>query len=610
MIKGLTLSFARAVCSILLLAACAQKLPAPPGHRIAGRIHGAQALSGARVFLDGDAPTSTDDYGTFEFVQVQPGKHVVSVQTEFATLEGPVGAAVFLEQDDIDNVLLTVTPIGRVTGRVLSVIGEPVAQARVFAAGTAAVAFSQQDGRFALERVPLGTHTIVATLEASAAREEGVLVVPQGGEEVILQFDSDDGVDPTKPNELPVIDELVFDPKDNGGDNPRAIPAASKTKRTLIHPQSTLAFEVKAHDPENEPLSYLWSVDRGVLQGGDTPKVEWTTGSSDAEVVVAVFDPHGGSATARQRFTVPERSIRGAALKGSTLFYSEERNNDSRDILSFDLSSGEEAVVFEADEEQHAPRVIGDSLIFADQVFTFVQPIVFRLRVLNLNTRASVTYGQILSPDQGFGIDYRLYTPLSGTVMPYFSSSQSLAPTGLGTFDPLTGAYSTFTSLPGVGPTPQYPCFVRTGGQTFGVVANELYRYGPSTRTLLATLPQSGCAEMQVSGGFAVIRLSDVFNPLVVVPTMGGSVRQIGLDSQSFAMNGTRVAYTDKRGGFTGVFIEDLSGGLAAVSTPVRGFLDRRVLDFDGSRVVFGEVEEASGVTFFSSESLQVFTLP
>jgi hypothetical protein len=593
---------------IALLFGCEQRLPAPKGHRVAGRVDGAQGLTSVTVSLDGTLAATTDDFGTFIFPNVSDGNHVVSLQADFSTLEGAVGTGVSVEGENVDDVLLAVTPIGRVTGRVLDVIGDPVQEARVFAAGTAAVAFSQADGSFALERVPLGTRTIVATLDVNAARKEGVVVAAAGGDPVVLQF-GDGMTDPTKPNEVPVIDMLSFGPKDNQADNPRAIPAASKSKPTLIHPQSTLVLEVTAHDPENETLSYLWSVDRGVLAGGDAPKVEWTTATSDSEVVVAVFDPHGGSATARQRFTVPQRSIRGAALKDTMLYYSEERDNDSRDILGFDLANNAEKVVFAALDEQHAPRVIGNSLVFADQVFTFVQPIVFRVRVLNLMDGSSVTYGQTLTPDQGFSIDYRLYTPLSGTTVPYFSSSMSLAPVGVGIFDPISGSYSAFSALPGAGPTPVYPCYVRADGQIYGVVGNELYRYAPSTRTLVATLPQSGCQEMQVSSGFAVIRASDVFNPLIVVNTASGAVRQIGLEAHSFAMKGTRVVYTDKRGGFTGVFVEDLSGMTPAVSVPVRGFLDRRVLDFDGTRIVYGEVADATGVTFFSSDSLQVFTL-
>ncbi|MCC6806017.1 MAG: carboxypeptidase regulatory-like domain-containing protein [Deltaproteobacteria bacterium] len=591
--------------------ACAQRIAPPDGHRIAGRVHGVQGLASVRVFLDGETPVATDEFGTFVFDDVQNGKHVVSVQTEFSTLEGAVGSAVVLEGGNVDNVLLTVTPIGRITGKVVNALGDGVSQARVFAAGTAAVAFSQTDGTFALERVPLGVRTLVATREGAATRLEGVKVVPTGTNGIVLIFESDGGGDPTKPNEIPVIASLTFAPKDNQADNPRAIPAASKMKPALIHAQSTLSLEVVASDPEGGALSYLWSVDRGVLSGGDAPKVEWIAGNSNAEVLAAVFDPRGGSATARQRFTVPDRSIRGASLSGTKLYYSEERHNDTRDILSFDLASNEEQVVFEADEEQHAPRVVGNVLVFADQVFTFVQPIVFRMRVINLGTAAETTYGQTLSQDQGFGIDYRLYTPLSGTSVTYFSSSPSLAPVGLGLFDPQAGTYQAFSALPGIGTPPTYPCYVRSNGETYGVVNNELYRYTPGARTLVATLPQPGCSEMQVSGGFAVIRVSDVFDPLTVVRLSGGAgaVRQIGVESRSFAMNGTRVAYTDKRGGFTGVFVEDLSGVLPARAVPVRGFLDRRVLDFDGARVVYGEVETASGVTFFSSESLQVYTL-
>jgi hypothetical protein len=596
------------LCCVLV--ACEQRLDAPPGHRVAGRIHGIQGLGAVRVLLDGKTSATTDDFGTFAFDGVQNGPHVVSVQTELSTLEGAVGTAIAVADGNVDNVLLTLTPVGRVVGKVLNVIGEPVEGARVFAAGTAAVAFTQQGGHFALERVPLGTRTIVATRETNAARKEGVVVLPADGEPVVLQFESDGGIDPTKPNELPVIESLTFAPKNNEADNPRAIPAASKQRPTLIHPQSVLEIEVKASDPDNEALSYLWSVDRGVLLGGDAPKVEWTTAASGAEVVVAVFDPRGGSATARQRFTVPDRSIRGASLEGTRVYYSEERHNDTRDILRFDLASGEETVVFEAAEEQHAPRVVGGSLVFADQVFTFVQPIVFRLRVLSLSTGASVTYGQILTQDQAFWIDYRLYTPLTGNSITYVSNAPSFAPMGVGVFDPLTGQYTSFDSLPGVGPPPVHPCFVRSAnGNYFGVVSNELYRYTPGARTLVATLPVSGCAEMQASGDFAVIRASDVFNPLIVVQLSGGAVRRIGLEARSFSMNGDRVAYTDKRGGFTGVFIEDLTGATPPVSVPVRGFLDRRVLDFDGARVVYGEVESASGVTSYSSESLQVFTL-
>jgi hypothetical protein len=346
-----------------------------------------------------------------------------------------------------------------------------------------------------------------------------------------------------------------------------------------------------------------------VLSGGDLATNDWTATSSDAEVVVVVFDPRGGSATARQRFTVPSRSIRGAALKDDKLYYSEERDNDSRDILSFDLVTNEEAVVFGAAEEQHAPRIIGKFLAFADQVFTFVQPIVFRVRVIDLETGSSSTYGQTLSPDQGFSIDYRLYTPMTGTLFPYFSNSPGLAPVGIGSFDPVAGTAESFAQFSGVGQPPVYPCYVRIGSEAWGVVGQDVYRYTAGARQKIATLPQSGCAEMQVSGGYAVLRASDVFDPLQVVTLGTGAVRQIGVEARSFALSGTRLAYTDKRGGFTGVFVEDLSGALGPVSAPVRGFLDRRVLDFDGSRVVFGEIESASGVTFFSSESLQIFSL-
>ncbi len=590
---------------------CEQRLPRAPGHRLSGRVRVEHAPGIVHVLLDGERSVEADGMGDFAFADVSDGPHVISAQAMFATLEGPVASGALVNGRNFDSVYLELTPIGRVTGVVYSESGATVSGARVFVAGTPATTFSQPDGRFELERVPLGTRAVVATKDGASTRVADVIITPDGAMPVELRF-SDGGMDdPTRPNELPVIAALRFSPKNNRDENPRAIPAASKTRPDVVHPGSTLVLSVEASDPEGEPLSYLWSVDKGALSGGDAPSVEWTTGNQNAEVVIVVFDPRGGSATARQRFVVPRRTIRGATLWRDEVIYSEERDDDSRDILGFDLRTGVERVVFAADNEQHGPRAVGDGLLFADQVFTFVQPIVFRLRKIDLLEPAAVgsTWGKQLTPDEGFNMDFRLYTPLTGAHVTYTSGDPMLAPTGIGLFDPEVGTFENFSSFSTAGPPPAYPCYVRDESGTYGAQGGVLYRYTPVARSFVATLPGPFCAELQVDAGHAVIRIDTAADPLLVVRLMDGEMREIGVGARSFALDGSRLAYTDERAGFTGVYVEDLVSG-ETWTVPVRGVLDRRVLDFRAGRLVFGEREVATSSNFYSVESLQVYELP
>ena len=84
---------------------------------------------------------------------------------------------------------VTVPHLGaqQITGRVLDqTSGQPLAAVQVFIAGSGVGALSQQNGRYLLLNVPVGTHTISAQLIGYGGQEAQVTVA--AGETAVLDF--------------------------------------------------------------------------------------------------------------------------------------------------------------------------------------------------------------------------------------------------------------------------------------------------------------------------------------------------------------------------------------------------------------------------------------
>src|SRR5688572_2379527 len=86
-------------------------------------------------------------------------------------------------------VLFAVPPLSaqQITGRVTNAqSGEPLAAVQVFIAGSGIGALSQQNGRFLLLNVPIGTHTLTAERIGYQAATQQVTV--GAGETVVQDF--------------------------------------------------------------------------------------------------------------------------------------------------------------------------------------------------------------------------------------------------------------------------------------------------------------------------------------------------------------------------------------------------------------------------------------
>ncbi len=594
-------------CFIALFG-CAQKLP-QGGQRIEGRVvlGGAADFSGAEVYLDGQDTQLTGAYGDFVFEGAIPGPHIVSARAAAATLEEEVATAVVVNTDAVSGVMLTLTEVAAASGRITDTSGVPIADARVFAAGTAAVTFSQSDGRYVLDRIPAGTRTMVVSAAGFVTQMQTAVALLPSPTPVALDFAL--AIDTSPPlladNHPPLVSDFSFVPSPPPATGPQPIPVMSIDASDLVHAGAALTLSVTASDPDGDALTYLWSADKGQLDGSTGPTAQWIPTSEAAEVVVIVVDVHGGATSIRHDFLPPPKSIRGATLYGDEVIYSEGRTA-SRDIVSFDLVARNEASIDSGAEEQSSPRVAGDFLIYADQVFTLVEPTVFQVHVRGFLDGTDALFGADLSPDGFIDMDFNLDTALSGSGVTYDSSNFNVAPIGLGVFDvPSQTFQPSGTWLLGAN-SPTYPCLVALGAQALGVVGTELRVYSTSAAsTHGADLPANDCIEMQADGDWVAIRQTLPSQSLTLANWLTGEVRQIGTVVDSFALHGNTLAYSDFRSGFSGVYFYDVSSGEGA-AVPLSGPQTRRVLELSDKWLVYGEQQQIGSASALGSQSLWV----
>lgn len=602
---------------LMLLALCGgsscTQRPAQHLQALSGRVvlSGAPDSSGALVSVDDGPAQRTSSYGDFSFAALLPGAHVVTARCDCDTLEERVAQPVVIVDAPVSGVALVLTPVGRVHGVVRDDHGAAVVGARIFAAGTSAVAYAQTDGTYVLAHVPLGTRTLAASEEGHVTSlVQGVAI----GADVAMDFTLplDTTPDPNAPNQTPVIASFTFAPSPSTARNPQPIPVASASTPYVVHAGAPLTVTVSASDPEKGALTYLWSADKGQIVGGDAndATVQWVPSDEGGEVVVVVVDPQGAAATARHAFHAPPKSIRGATLHGSEVIYSEGRQ-DTRDVVGFDLETRTERTFAGGAEEQNSPRAVGDTLAFGDQVFTLVNPTIFRLHLLGLGTAAvDTTFGRDLAPDDSISIDFRLDTPLSAGAVTEISYDDTLAPFGLGTFDVATQTFRTFASWDTGSDDPSYPCFVSLGQTALGVVGSELRVYTQGAAYVkAAALPVDDCIEMQADGAWVAIRQGAPGGAISLVNWQTGETRVIGTAVYSFALHGTRFAYTDTRTGFSGVYLYDVNADTNAV-VPTTGVKQRRVLELSDKWLVYGELAESADPTSYSATSLWAYALP
>ena len=602
----------RAWCFIFL-AACAQR-PNQGAQSVSGRVvlgSGATDFSRVLLALDDGIPQHAATLGDFNFTGVLPGTHLVTARCECDTLEERVAMPVVVGDAAVSGVALLLTPMGRVHGVVADNGGVAVAGARVFAAGTAAVAYSQKNGAYILERVPLGTRTLAASAQGFVT-ELRPRVVIAADVSVDFNLPIDTTPDPNAQNQIPAISAFSFAPSPIAGLNPQPIPVASASTPDVVHAGAPLTVTVTAADPEGGVLTYLWSADKGQIIGSGTSdaSVEWVPSDEGGEVVVVVVDPQGAAATARHAFHAPPKSMRGATVHGDEVIYSEGRE-DTRDVVGFDLVARSERTLAGGAKEQNSPRVVGDTLAFGDQVFTLVNPTVFQMRLLGLGsaTLASV-FGRDLAPDDSIAIDFRLDTPLTGSAVTEISFEDVLAPFGIGTFDVPTQSFRTFESWNTSSDDPNYPCFVSLGATALGVVGSELRAYVQGAPFVhAADLPVDNCIEMQADGAWVAIRQGQPGGALSLVNWKSGEIRSIGTQVYSFALHGSRLAYSDTRTGFSGVYLYDVAADHNAV-VPVRGAKQRRVLELSDKWLVYGELAETADPQSYSATSLWAYALP
>ena len=338
--------------------------------------------------------------------------------------------------------------------------------------------------------------------------------------------------------------------------------------------------------------------------------MQWVPSDEGGEVVVVVVDPQGAAATARHAFHAPPKSIRGATLHGNEVIYSEGRQ-DHRDVVGFALDARTERTIAGGTGEQNSPRVVGDTLAFGDQVFTLVSPEIFRMRLLGLGSATvDSSFGRDLAPDDSIAIDFRLDTPLTAGTVTDISFDDSLAPFGLGTFDVASQTFRSFDSWQTGSDSPNYPCFVALPDSAIGVVGSELRVYHQGAPfTHAATLPVGDCIEMQADGAWVAIRQGAPGDPLLLVNWQSGETRTIGTAVYSFALRGARLAYSDTRTGFSGVYLYDVSADTNAV-VPTRGAQQRRVLELSQTWLVYGELAETANPESYSATSLWAYKLP
>ncbi|HUS32446.1 MAG TPA: carboxypeptidase regulatory-like domain-containing protein [Kofleriaceae bacterium] len=140
-----------------------------------------QPVAGARVVAipdPGEGPhhlapgwTATDADGRFRIDGISPGHYRLGAAAEGLVSASPVDAIAATGTAPQDTIIV-VSTVARVSGRV--VMGDkPVAGARVFVPkpGTIASAFTQDDGTFVMDRVPMGSVPIaVAPYEVKAPK--------------------------------------------------------------------------------------------------------------------------------------------------------------------------------------------------------------------------------------------------------------------------------------------------------------------------------------------------------------------------------------------------------------------------------------------------------
>jgi len=591
---------------IIALLCCAEQNPS--GEAIFGHavLAGISDHSGTDISINKlKRTTVTDKYGYFALPDIPQGNFIVSANRR-GTLERSVSKAINHDGRTPSQTYLVLTPIGRLVGSVQDENQQPIIGASVTILGTEARTTTIEGGQFTIDPAPAGQNSVMVTATTFVSNITPVEIPVGGNEELLVELARSVEIDPYAQNTAPVITEIAITayPEDAF---PRPIPLVSTTGGK-VRRRGLYSLSVTTSDEQEDEVMVFWRADRGTLMATEGYEVLWRAGVGTSTLVATAVDEKGATATTRAVFEASGDNIRSAGIYDTTVYYA-ERRDQSFDIYSYDLVSGEE-YLFEGVEdptlEQHAVKVVDDWLLWADMEFLFIGPLVYRMSGYNLASDMYIHFGQSFGHDDSFVMRIDLYSPLDQLFIPYQSSDPTLAPLGYGYFDVQQGLVldpSPYTDVPS-GPI-NLQAFTRTTDR-------DLWLDGDGW---LWSKQLSGSAEQLVDTGFAPLWPVDFQTDGIYVawlPNANGSLywataqpdaipSSVGFAVTSYALSNGKIVWVEQGPSSASIEVLDLNTMQTWTLTTEPHF-SRRIWHVDNEWVIWGD-QGTEGQSFIALNS-------